>query len=448
MFAKFVHGLFLRRTPNSGAGSTSSRLSLRAVLCASVVTLPLLLLLAGCNAAGTGVFYSVENEKKVSNASNNLPNNIVSVTLTQYDNSSSSVNALYEASGTVYGIDYSAAVNTTTGTWNTLAAPSGLSNPWCTQVAAVTTGSGTTLYAIYGNASTGSQGSVYEAQPSAPSGSNGQNVNWSVVSPFNFTGGGSTVAQSLFVAGQTGSQVLFVSEMTDTGSAFSYSLWAWTGSGSPTEIISNLGGPVVGVVYDTPLASGGTYYFASGATLYSTTSPSTTNSAVADSNSPSNFPTATVYGGIYWSTHGTSPGTLFLSTRSLSATTGAGYVYARSGNQSTAGWTVNSSAIAYDLTSFGEITLGGTDVIVVGADQGYYELDLGTGGWNGSIITPTQGGSLTTDLNYVNIPLKTAAVNGFFVPPSPNSNLLFAMSTQGLWVNNEPSGGGGSWEPE
>jgi hypothetical protein len=263
-----------------------------------------------------------------------------------------------------------------------------------------------------------------------------------VVSPFNFTGGGSTTAQSLFVAGPSGSQILFVEEMTDTGSAFSYSLWAWTGSGTPTEVISNLGAPVVGVVYD----STSTYYFASGATLYSTTSPSTTNSAVADSNPPSNFPTATVYGGIYWSIGG--GGTLFLSTRSLSATTGAGYVYARSGNQSTAGWTVNSSAIAYDLTSFGEITLGGTDVIVVGADQGYYELDLGTGGWNGSIITPTQGGSLTTDLNYVNIPLKTAAVNGFFVPPSPNSNLLFAMSTQGLWVNNEPSGGGGSWEPE
>lgn len=444
MFAKFVHGLFLRRTPNSGAGSTSSRLSLRAVLCASVVTLPLLLLLAGCNAAGTGVFYSVENEKKVSNASNNLPNDIISVSLVQYNNTSG-VNALYEASGTVYGIDYSAAVNTTTGTWNTLAAPTGLSNPWCTQVAATNSNpasASATLYAIYGDSLDGSQGSVYEAQPSAPSGSNGQNVNWSVVSPFNFTGGGSTTAQSLFVAGPSGSQILFVEEMTDTGSAFSYSLWAWTGSGTPTEVISNLGAPVVGVVYD----STSTYYFASGATLYSTTSPSTTNSAVADSNPPSNFPTATVYGGIYWSIGG--GGTLFLSTRSLSATTGAGYVYARSGNQSTAGWTVNSSAIAYDLTSFGEITLGGTDVIVVGADQGYYELDLGTGGWNGSIITPTQGGSLTTDLNYVNIPLKTAAVNGFFVPPSPNSNLLFAMSTQGLWVNNEPSGGGGSWEPE
>lgn len=99
-----------------------------------------------------------------------------------------------------------------------------------------------------------------------------------------------------------------------------------------------------------------------------------------------------------------------------------------------------SSAAAVDqmLGDLSEITVDTETLIVVGAEDGYYELDLGDAA--PQLTSPASSGALTTVDNYVSLDLKSFIINKFYY----NSTLkhLFALTQgSGLWFDDlDPAG--------
>ncbi|HUZ18054.1 MAG TPA: hypothetical protein VMV68_06685 [Spirochaetia bacterium] len=409
---------------------------------ALVICLPALLalILTACNPNGAGIFYSLENEKKVTNASN-LSSAITVGSMVHYMNASTAaaatVNAYYAAAGVVYAVGYDGTTATTTGSqWNTVGAPDS-THTWCEQVAVLDNDSGTaTLYAIYAKPD-GSEAFLYKGTPSSQSAV--QTLTWTPVTGFDSS---NFLAESLYTAGPAapGTDFAFVTALNSDGS---YSLYSWDGLVKTQYTYSHLSANVVGVTYDSV---SGTYYFAAGSNYYSATSGAFASRTVNDTSASSPARVVgsarsapTNYGGIYWSS---TLSTLFLSTRD-------GYVYATS--NSGASWVSNGSAVGYGMNGLAELTLAGTEVVVIGSDSGYYEVHLASG-WTDSTLTiyqpSTSTGALTADANYPNLLLKTAAVRGFLTETVTGGTGLFAVSTSGLWFCDEGTNGLGSWIPE
>lgn len=384
------------------------------------------LFLAGCNSGGVGIFYSLENETKIVNRSN-LPDTLTIGSMGLL----SSPSTYYIGAGKVYEAanDSTFSSTSTTHSWNAVTAPDS-THILCNQIAVI----GSKLYAVYAKTD-GTSSLLYQ---SAPTSSTLRTPVWSLVNGYTGTPATAPVdytVQSLFDLNGN----LFVSVFYTSGTnAGKYALYQG-GDTSSALVVSGTGSqvflasPAVGGAYDT---STGTYWVAAGNRLYS----GTTTTNLTEASSQPSLGANETYRGIYWSQ---ALNTLFVSTSS-------GGLYAEKSGTSTFSSTPASwnGVTATGLSGFGEITVGSTDVIVVGADTGYYEMDINPASFDInklSLLQPGNTGTLSSDVNYLTIALKSTHVIGFF----GGTSRLFALSGGGLW-RNEPNAAGTSraWEIE
>lgn len=106
------------------------------------------------------------------------------------------------------------------------------------------------------------------------------------------------------------------------------------------------------------------------------------------------------------------------------------------------------------LTDISEVTIDGIPIILLGTENGYYDIVL-DGGYNSvDDIVPVIPGSAaesSTDQNYLKITLKQASINFFFVD-TVTTTIFAATSVNGLWANYIHTGDDSTlikkWDPE
>lgn len=226
----------------------------------------------------------------------------------------------------------------------------------------------------------------------------------------------------------------------DAGSDYykPYSLWYSTDGSSFNKCSINNSNPDLSddislrLIFDGDF-DGTNYMLVSGNAVYRSTDGSSFDEVTLTDTGGTAI-TFTDIGGVYYSdTHSL----LFLSSKS-------GFIYANdlaSDPDITANWNKStdlddSDLVFYDF-SYIPSAEDGTEVVIVGSDEGYYEIpslnDL-------TSITPRKPGSeeLTTTVNYLNTALSNGSIRKFFVDSAPDltNEVIFALTTSnGLWQN-------------
>ncbi len=167
--------------------------------------------------------------------------------------------------------------------------------------------------------------------------------------------------------------------------------------------------------------------------------------------------TGAVFRNIYWAA---SASTLFVSTDhgDVSKTGGlAGKVFAyKGGTWSTASIVSWPSGVTLTgLNGFYDYSASATShAVMVGADiGGYYEIGINPSTFSVSTastspITLGQPGNTTTltaGADYVSTALASAHVLGFFEDAAASPTRIFALSQNGLWLNEPSSTGQRTW---
>ncbi|WP_319476892.1 hypothetical protein [Marispirochaeta aestuarii] len=359
--------------------------------CRKLIPLFLLILMifTSCTDGGAGIFYSIEIEEEIKNRS--LPDYLTAFSYA----TTSSDSMYYLAGGGLYRWDSL----TPSQEWSDLSLPSGWKYTW--QVASNGTD---TLYVILEN-SDGDRSALYT-----------WNGSWS---PSAFPLPAGRPYRLWYADGRV--YVATQETANETDKIYNYRLYA-----APPDLSSF-----------TPIDDGGTTYIfenkpirdlaSNGTTVFFITSDNVyTGSTVGSTFSVETSPSGRYLRKLHYST---THAALFLSTGSQSIN-GSGYVYEWNGSN----WD-GFGSVGDDPNDFADISFGGTDYLVIGSENGYYESATSTTSFTGESAT------IESASKYEITDLSSAVVQGLFDGPG---NIFFAMTSgNGLWRNT-----GGTWSRE
>ncbi len=349
----------------------------------------ILLLFIGCNQSGNGIFYTISDEKPLED-SDTLPNTLSVSGMVEGDQK------YFISAAGLYSRDKTTQID---APWNDAVSmpPGGMTI--CVQLLEF----GGKMYGLFSNAA----GDVTKLYSSPLSG-----VQWTERGSFS----------QLIVSIAAGVSEMFVTLRSDVtvydtrvssdGLDFSTSL-SLSGQYTAVTDAATLGA-------DTWLISGNNLYSGSG----------TAYALVTAAGAPS---TTSGFGGIYV-TNNLAPVALFVSNHE-------GVVYSSADGITWYNRPVTDTEgnpIDVVLFDISEISVLTADVIVIGAENGYYEIIFDSGyttPFNIHVPGSDEAGSYSSsDSNFGNIDLRTSVIRFFFLDAS--SNTLFACTSgNGLWIN-------------
>jgi hypothetical protein len=358
----------------------------------------IVLLAAGCTDGGAGIFYSIEKEEKIANkALSDFLSAQRGVFLPSY---SPADNTLFVAAGTLYALD----ADTSGQDWAKVSLPGSWYYTW--QIA----GNGAeTLFAVLENRD-GDAAALYSYD----------GTTWTL-------SGASFIGRPVTVWYENSVLFLMTAEEKSGGEYFAYRLYSGANVNTLALVdISSAGG----LEYDSsgnPDASlspfrdiawdGGQFWYITAAGIYQ----GTAGSVNADITSA---PSVSQYRRLYYAASAPLTG-MYVSTADND---GDGFVY-----RYNAGW---SAAIGAGTlpNDFAVITIGATDYLLLGEENGYLESTTGDS---------FSGESATIDGNYDNTGLDDTVINGFFNSSGADTSFYAMTSGFGLWRNT-----GGTWNLE
>ncbi|ORC37326.1 hypothetical protein B4O97_03800 [Marispirochaeta aestuarii] len=360
--------------------------------CRKIIPLFLLILMifTSCTDGGAGIFYSIEIEEEIKNRS--LPDYLTAFSYA----TTSSDSMYYLAGGGLYRWDSL----TPSQEWSDLSLPSGWKYTW--QVASNGTD---TLYVILEN-SDGDRSALYSWD-----GTDWQKpiVVW-VGRPYRLW----FAENELYVATQE--------TANETDKIYNYRLYHADDASNLSSGFSQVtvgGSPFVSSnkpIRDLDAIPAGDFFFITSAKVYSGTDV-TFNESVW----PNRYLRKLHYSPLLSS--------LFLSAGSQSIN-GSGYVYKWNGVDD---WDFVDS-VGDDPNDFEDVTFGGSDYLLIGTENGYYESSDGNSFTGESATIESASKYEITDLS-------SAVVQGLFDGPG---NIFFAMTSgNGLWRNTA-----GTWSRE
>lgn len=353
----------------------------------AALALGVLLLGAGCTDNASGLFYSLENERGLNDGA--LNNNLT-------------VAELVNAGGTYYMAalkGYTATAGAGGNTWSAIGGyPTSLNT-------ADVAYDGTDVYALCYNSS-----GVYSLYSGTPG------------SDLSADTGYDRAGYDLVALATANSQLLLAYRSSDETSVDIYA------GATLLETIDVSAAGLYNGRFDA-CWDGTDYWITYGNSLLTGTALSgvgISRISASDNTNPAHVLDTDVdgYGGIHYDTLNT---TVYLSTEE-------GHILSESGGN----WTKEQS-LGEGLHDFATVTVDGTQVLLVGADTGYYELLAGTfrepsdEAYSFVTIAP----SIYNSLN-----LKSAAVNGFLPADGADSGVSFYAASYGfgLWRNDLASG--------
>ena len=360
----------------------------------------IVLLTAGCTDGGAGIFYSIEKEEKIANkALSDFLSAQRGVFLPTY---SPADNTLFVAAGTLYALD----ADTPGQDWSKISLPGSWYYTW--QIA----GDTNLLYTVL-ESRDGDAAALYSYD----------GTTWTL-------SGASFIGRPVTVWFENSVLFLMTAEEKSGGEYFAYRLYSganvdtlalvdlssaggleYDSSGNPDASLS----PFRDIAYD-----GGQFWYITAAGIYQ--GPST-----AVNTDSTTAPSVSQFRRLYF-VPGTSTLTetgMFVST---AANNGDGFVY-----RYNAGWSGPFGAGTLP-NDFAVVTIGATDYLLLGEENGYLESTSGTS---------FSGESATIDSNYDNTGLDDTVINGFFYSGVADTSFYAMTSGFGLWSNSS-----GTWDLE
>ena len=347
----------------------------------------LISILFSCNESGIGIFYSISQEQPLKDAT--LPNALSVSGMVK------GTTKYFLSAGGLYSRVISAGVDVA---WDDqVAMPSDGSVDYALCIRLVEFNG--EIYGLFADTS-GNKTALF----STPLGE----IDWSEAASF----------ENRLVALAASETSLFVTERVD------YATYVTKTSTDGTTFSSlTLAGQYTGVTDAVDFNLSSTYLI-SGTGFYS--GSGTTYNPVSGINAPS---TTSGFGGLYFSS---SLGRLFISTAE-------GEVYCTadgaSWDSSSVTNAVGDPITLYDIEG---LEILGTQVIVVGAENGYYDIVF-EGGYSSSFSMQVPGSDeagdfSSSDANFLSVDLKSSVIRFFYFDEAANT-LFACTSGNGLWIN-------------
>ncbi len=349
----------------------------------SILTALVLTFLVSCNPNGAGIFYSISTEVKIKES----------------DLSDKAIYKIVYSGSYLYVLAGRAVYYGDGSIWTKIAAPSG--KPYAVSLAVA----GSKILAVYEDDS---------VSPLADSLYFLDGTTWKEdanASDFQ----GSPGIELITVDHDP--NIVFISQMTDTGA---YHIYSYDETSTLISLTStDISLPLVGAGM-----LGSTYYLAAseasettgGSALYSTNG-STTWSDITGSGDSGAFPSSTSIGGI---SEDSGTATLYLSTKD-------GYLY--SSTDGTA-WTKNTTHLTdtagndAQLGDMAEVNFNSVNYLIIAGNTGYYEWDLSSG---------IPGTPTVTAIDFSTYDLSNEMVFSVFTDDVNLTNKIYLGSAQGLW---------------
>jgi hypothetical protein len=347
-------------------------------------------ILFSCNESGIGIFYSISQEQPLEDTT--LPNNLSVSGMVK-----GTTNYLLSAGGL-----YSRVISEgATASWDDeVKLPSNASVDYtlCMRLVAFNG----KMYGLFTDI-TGSNTALF----STPN----DKIDWSKEGTF----------ENRLVALAASETALFVSERVDPAT-----LVTKTSADSFASSLT-LTGQYTGVIDAVEVGFNSNTYLISGTDLYSGTG--TTFAPVTGTDAPT---TTSGFGGLYYSADLGTAGILFVSTKD-------GAIFSTddgiSWDTTTKTDALGEPVALYDIEG---IEILGTQVIVVGAKNGYYDIVF-EGGYSSSFSLEVPGSEeagefSSSDANFLSIDLKGSVIRFFYFDEAANT-LFACTSGNGLWIN-------------
>lgn len=352
----------------------------------------LLSLLISCNETGIGIFYSISQEQPLDDTS--LPN-----TLSVSGMTKGTTKYLLSAGG-LYTRKISAGPK---GEWDEgVDTPSSDSVDYTLCIRLVKFKG--KMYGLFSDNS-GNETAVFSTPANA--------IDWSMVGSFENRLVGLAASESSLFVSERVDYATYVTKVSTDGSAFSDALVL---DGQYMEVTD-----AADFDSETWIISGTAFYSGSGISF----------SPVTGAGAPS---ATSGFGGVFYS------GGLDI----LFVSTAGGKVYATGDGSAWDSTTVtNAAGNPVMLFDFEGIEILGTQVIVVGAENGYYDIVF-EGGYSSSFALQTPGSEgagvySSSDANFLSIELRNSVIRFFYFDAGENT-LFACTSGSGLWIN--PISGG------
>ncbi len=344
----------------------------------------LFMLLSSCNESGMGIFYSISREQPLEDTT--LPNDLSVSSMVE------GTDTYYVCAGGLYSRDISSGQS---APWNDqVKMPSG-SYDLCLELVEFNG----EIYGLFTNID-GDLTRIYKTPRNK--------IDWSSVGSFD------NPIVSLAASGST----LFVSERPDYATYVTKSSTDGESFSAALALPEQYSGATDAVDFLSVT------YLICGSKLYS--GNGTSFNLLTGTDAPSS---TFGFGGLYVSD---SLGSLFVSNNE-------GQVYSTTdGSAWSSSFVSDSSGDPVKLYDISGISILDADLILVGAENGYYDIVF-TDGYTDSYSfeipgTEEAGEFSSSDGNFLNIELRTSAVRGFYV--DEGNNTLFAMTSgNGMWIN-------------
>jgi len=381
------------------------------------ILLAALLLLSGCGDKESGIFFSIEQERKLDN--NNLPDAGTFTSMVKL------VNDYYVSTGAVYRVgdadNFDYHLDGSTGKWTKIANPSG------TLCAGLGVVSGT-LYGIF----------FENPSPEDPADFDSHLYSFNTVGDvWSLVTSNSANTYTIEKMAVANGVAFLLGYTLDGSNNREYAVHTWDGTTFTADVLT-----VLDQYSRFDAAFDGTnYWVAYGYGLYSNTTPATiaVNATAATDMMATTTP-AKQYMGIHYSP---APYNQLLVCQN------GGALY-RSSDGGTS-WTALTNTISTVPYDFGDFTVDTDDYILLATSDGYLEF---TGTLDDSAVFSLPSGTTDYD-NYLTLDLRYALTNGFFADQgvatsgSGAQDVLFVLTTgTGLWANRLYSDGSRYWDWE
>jgi len=382
----------------------------------------ILLFFTSCQPLEVGLFYSLEKEKPLADKDPNLPNNISTVGISQ-------ISEAGEQTLFIGGINLFRRrlepTDTQAQTWSKILSPSGY------DLILDMTRYNNTLYVLY-SAGEGGDTALFSYSTTNTDSNKLTKVSTGLTETQR--------VESIFTTEDDSFAVFFASVRNTASNVPEYALYyadtADTDDLALTETsLNNLPVQISEIAYD-----GSRYFLFCGNRLYAGT-PAGGFTSVEDAL-PDTYTHSDAIGAL---TYDDTSDTLYVAGDN-------GYVYASTDGGTN--WISSSQVVDSDnkplpLVSVNSVPVSRLDssqkALITGVESRGYVEHLYTSGekvGDGFVLSePTEGG--TAGINYSNITLSSLTIKEFYVPLSSSTNIFYALTMQGLWINEN-----GTWALE